>query len=157
MLTALAQGLSLAAAVRVFGHRQATITSWLTRAGQHSATLHDRRFRNLHLAHIQLDELPTRLRGRAQALWLWVASDPLSKIIPVLDLGAPTQHAAQRLVHDLHERLAPGGTPIFTTDGLNHSFSALTADFGQWIVGLGRGARQWQVAAGLLYGQVKKR
>jgi IS1 family transposase len=157
VLTALAEGLSIAAAARVFGHRHATITTWLTRAGEHSATLHDRLFRNLHLAHIQLDELPTRLRGRAQALWLWVAIDPLSKIIPVLHLGAPTQDAAHRVVHDLHERLAPGCLPIFTSDGLNQYFYALTAHFGQWIGGVGRRARQWQVAAGLLYGQVKKR
>jgi hypothetical protein len=61
------------------------------------------------------------------------------------------------VVHDLHERLAPGCTPIFTSDGLNQYFYGLTADFGQWIVGVGRRARQWQVAAGLLYGQVKKR
>jgi hypothetical protein len=42
VLTALAEGLSVAAAVRAFGHRHATITTWLTHAGQHSATLHDR-------------------------------------------------------------------------------------------------------------------
>jgi IS1 family transposase len=37
-------------------------------------------------------------------------------------------------------------------------FYALTAHFGQWLkVGhQGRKARQWQVATGLIYGQVKK-
>ena len=65
VLTALAEGLDVAAAVRVFGHRHATITTWLTRAGDHSATLHDRVFQNLHLPHIQLDELRTRLRSHA--------------------------------------------------------------------------------------------
>jgi len=36
-------------------------------------------------------------------------------------------------------------------------FYALTAHFGQWIEGRrGRKARQWQVAVGLIYGQVKK-
>jgi len=45
--------------------------------------------------------------------------------------------------------------PLFTSDGLNLYFYALTAHFGQWLeVGL-RG-RQWQVAAELIYGQVKK-
>jgi IS1 family transposase len=157
VLTALAEGLSIAAAVRVFGHRHATITTWLTRSGQHSATLHDRLFRNLHLAHIQLDELRTRLHGRAQALWVWVAIDPLSKIIPVLRLGPRTQDAAHRVVHDLSSRLAPECIPIFTSDGLNLYFYALTAHFGQWVAGVGRQTGQWQVAAGLLYGQVKKR
>jgi hypothetical protein len=48
--------------------------------------------------------------------------------------------------------------PLFTSDGLNVYFSALTAHFGQWLAGSRRGrkALQWQVAAGLIYGQVKK-
>ena len=47
--------------------------------------------------------------------------------------------------------------PVFTSDGLNLDFYALTADFGQSVTGVGRPARQWQLAAGLSYGQVKKR
>jgi len=156
VLTALAEGLSVAAAVRVFGHRHATITTWLTRAGAHSTTLHERVFRQLHLPHIQLDELRTRLRNRTHTLWLWLALDPLTKIIPVLHLGARTQAAAHAVVHELHGRLASGCLPVFTSDGLNLYFYALTAHFGQWVEGVGRPVRQWQVAAGLIYGQVKK-
>ena len=74
VLTALAEALSVSAAARLFGHRHATITRWLTRAGQHSATLHDRLFQRLHLPHIQCDELRTRLRTRTHALWLWRCS-----------------------------------------------------------------------------------
>lgn len=64
VLTALAEGLDVAAAERIFGHGSATITTWLTRAGTHSATLHDHWFQNLALPHIQLDELR---RGSASA------------------------------------------------------------------------------------------
>ena len=48
--------------------------------------------------------------------------------------------------------------PLFTSDGLNLYFYALTAHFGHWLTGSRRGrkVRQWQVAAGLIYGQVKK-
>src|SRR5947199_2511273 len=35
VLTALAEGLDVAAATRVFGHRHATLASWLARAGAH--------------------------------------------------------------------------------------------------------------------------
>jgi IS1 family transposase len=157
VLTALAEGLDVSAAVRVFGHHHLTITTWLTRAGAHSATLHDRCFRNLHLPHIQFDELRTRLRNRMCTLWLWLALDPLSKIIPVLHLGARTQAAAHAVVHELHGRLACGCLPVFTSDGLNLYFYALTAHFGKWVAGIGRRARRWQVAMELLYGQVKKR
>jgi len=157
VLTALAEGLDVSAAVRVFGHRHTTITRWLVRAGMHSATLHDRVLRNLHLPHLQLDEIRTRLRNRAHTLWLWLAIDPLTKLVPTLYLGARTQAAAHAVVHDLRQRLAPACIPVFTSDGLNLYFYALTAHFGQWVQGVGRRARQWQVAIGLIYGQVKKR
>ncbi len=45
---------------------------------------------------------------------------------------------------------------MFTSDGLDLYFGALTAHFGQWVTTAGRRARQWQVAPGLLYGQVRK-
>jgi IS1 family transposase len=85
-----------------------------------------------------------------------VAIDPMSKLVPVLHLGSRTQDSAHRLVHELRERLASGCLPVLRSDGLNLYFSALTAHFGQWIVGVSHRARQWQVAAGLIYGQVKK-
>ena len=156
VLTALAEGLSVAAAVRVFGHSHATIATWLTRAGKHSAALHNHWFQNLALPHIQLDELRTQLRRRAHVLWLWVALDPLTKIIPVLHLDARNQAAAHAVIHDLRQWLASGCLPVFTSDGLNLYFYALTAHFGQWVTGARQGKREWQVAVGLIYGQCKK-
>jgi IS1 family transposase len=157
VLSALAEGLDVSAAVRVFGHRHATVNRWLVRAGLHSATLHDRILRNLHLPHLQLDEIRTRLRNRAHTVWLWLAIDPLTKLVPTLHLGARTQAAAHAVVHDIQQRLAPACLPIFTSDGLHLYFYTLTAHFGQWVVGVGRRTRAWQVAIGLIYGQVKKR
>jgi IS1 family transposase/transposase-like protein len=158
VLSALAEGLDPSAAERVFGYRQATITTWLTRAGQHAQTLHQRFFSNLRLPHLQLDELRTRLRCARQVLWLWLAIDPLTKILPVLQLGPRTQNMAHLLIHTLRQSLAPGCLPLFTSDGLNLYFYALTAHFGQWLVvgRRGRHVRRWQVKAGLIYGQVKK-
>jgi hypothetical protein len=124
VLTALAEGLDTSAAERVFGYRQATITAWLTRAGRHAESLHERCFRNLHIPHLQLDELRTRLRCATQVLWLWLAIDPLTKILPVLYLGPRTQHAAHLLIHCLRQMLAPGCLPLFTSDGLNVYFYA---------------------------------
>ena len=158
VLSALAEGLDPSAAARVFGFRPATITTWLTRAGEHAQTLHERSFCHLHLPHIQLDELRTRLRSHTQVQWLWLAIDPLTKILPVLELGPRTQHMAYRVIHSLRGVLAPGCLPLFTSDGLNLYFYALTAHFGTWRQERcrGRNIRQWQVAAGLIYGQVKK-
>ncbi len=105
-----------------------------------------------------MDELRTRLRSTTQVLWLWLAIDPLTKILPVLQLGPRTQNAAHLVIHSLRQLLVPDCLPIFTSDGLNVYFYALTAHFGHWleVSHRGRKVRQWQVAAGLIYGQVKK-
>ncbi len=158
VLSALAEGLDPSAAARVFGSQQATITTWLTRAGVHAQLLHERSFCNLQLAHLQLDELRTRLRSATQVLWLWMAIDPCTKILPVLALGPRTQYMAHRVIHSLRQLLSPSCLPLFTSDGLNLYFYALTAHFGHWLPvrRRGRTMRRWQVAAGLIYGQVKK-
>jgi IS1 family transposase len=158
VLTALAEGLDPSAAERVFGYRQVTITTWLTRAGLHAQRLHERSFCHLHLPHVQLDELRTRLRCATQVLWLWLAIDPRTKLLPVLHLGPRTQHVAHLLIHSLRQVLAPGCLPLFTSDGLNLYFYALTAHFGQWREAGRRWGNvlRWQVEAGLIYGQMKK-
>jgi transposase-like protein len=132
VLSALAEGLDPSAAERVFGYRQATITTWLSRAGEHAQTLHERFFRTLHLPYLQLDELRTRLRSAKQVLWLWLAIDPRTKILPVLELGPRTQNMAYLLIHSLRQILAPGCLPFFTSDGLNLYFYAALSAF--WTV-----------------------
>jgi transposase-like protein len=106
VLSALAEGLDPSAASRVFGYCQATITTWLTRAGEHAQTLHERSFCHLHLPHVQLDELRTRLRNATHVLWLWLAMDPRTKILPVLHVGPRTQNAAHQVIHSLRQILA---------------------------------------------------
>ena len=114
VLAALAEGLDASAAERVFGYRQATITTWLTRAGEHAQILHEHFFCHLQLPHLQLDELRTRLRSAKQVLWLWLVIDPRTKILPVLHLGLRTQNAAHIVIHFLQRTLAPGCLPVFT-------------------------------------------
>jgi len=82
----------------------------------------------------------------------------LTKILPVLELGPRTQHMAHQLIHSLRQILVPGCLPLFTSDGLNLYFYAITAHFGQWLQlsRRGRNGRRWQVEPSLIYGQVKK-
>jgi transposase-like protein len=80
--------------------------AFLTRAGLHAQTLHERFFCHLQLPHLQLDELRTRLRCARQVLWLWLAIDPCTKLLPVLHLGPRTQHMAHRVIHSLRQLLA---------------------------------------------------
>ena len=137
VLAALAEGLNPSAAERVFGFRQATITTWLSRAGEHAHTLHERSFYHLHLPYLQLDELRTRLRCASQVLWLWLAIDPLTKLLPVLQLGPRTQNVAHLLIHSLRQILAPAASrslpvtgSICTSTPLRHTL----ASGSHWVV-----------------------
>ena len=111
------------------GYRQATITTWLSRAGEHAQSFHEHFFCHLQLPYLQLDELRTRLRCAKQVLWLWLAIDQGTKLVPVLHLGPRTQHAAHLFIHSLRQILAPGCLPLFTSDGLNVYFYASRCSF----------------------------
>jgi hypothetical protein len=157
ILMALAEGVDLAACERIFECRAATIASWLSRAGEHSQTLHQHFLRNLTLPHLQLDEIRTRLRNRAQILWLWLSIEPATKLIPALVLGARTQAVGHQLLHQMRLVLKAGLVPIFSSDGLNHYFYAISAHFGGWVKAeTGRKKRGWQLDEKLVYGQLIK-
>jgi hypothetical protein len=75
-------------------------------AFEHAQALHEHSFCNLQFPHLQLDELRTRLRSSTQVLWLWLAIDPCTKLIPVLQLGPRTQNMAHTVIHSLRQILA---------------------------------------------------
>jgi IS1 family transposase len=104
-------------------------------------------------------EIRTRLRSSTQVLWLWLAIDPAPSFCPC-SISAPARKT-RRICSSTpcESSWPPFCIPLFTSDGLNLYFYALTAHFGQWLqMGRrGRNVRRWQVAAGLIYGQVKKR
>jgi transposase len=66
VLSALAEGMDVSAAERVFGVRHATITRWLQKAEAHAQTLQQRTFMQSEIPHVQLDEVRTRLRSHTQ-------------------------------------------------------------------------------------------
>jgi transposase-like protein/IS1 family transposase len=156
VLMLLANGCDLSVLVRCTPHAEATVTRWLERMGAHSQRLHGQMFQKLIFPLLQLDELHVRVR-REGVQWLWVALDPVTKVIPTLHLGLRTTEAAMHFVHQLVQVLAPGCAPAFTTDGLRAYFYALTAHFGQWVQAPGRRKAHWQVSDTLLHGQLVKR
>lgn len=87
----------------VFEVREITIRTWLCRGGMQGKNPHERFVTELQLLHVQLDELWANVKDKGQDMWLWIASDVKTKIIPV-----------------------------FSTDGLRHYFFALTAHFEKW-------------------------
>jgi hypothetical protein len=74
VLAALAEGLDIGAAVRVFGHTEATITRWRDRAAAHADRMHRHVLRGLRLPHLQLDEIRVQLRLRRRVTWLWLST-----------------------------------------------------------------------------------
>jgi IS1 family transposase len=105
--------------------------------------LHD-----VHVSQVQLDELFALLSAikagevsDAEAIqrlsrsphWLWVALDPVTKLLLALDLGDRTLEMAQHLVHDLIQILAPGCVPLFLTDGFKECTTAVLTHSGSWV------------------------
>ncbi len=72
------------------------------------------------MVHVQLDELWANVKQGGQDMWLWVAHDATTKLIPVLQVGGRSQVMAFSAVHELKRRLAAGCVPVFRTDGLRH-------------------------------------
>ncbi len=78
-------------------------------------------------------------------------------MIADVQAGPRTQALVHALIHSLVQVLAPGCVPVFVSDGLDLYGYALTAHFGKWVQQAGEKKRQWQVSAGLLDGQLKKK
>jgi transposase-like protein len=132
-----------------------TIRTWLSRSGQQGQKLHARFLVELELIHVQLDELWANVQAGGQAMWLWVAIDAKTKLIPVMQVGARTQAMAYAVVHELKGRLRAGCVPVFSTDGLRAYSYALTAHFGRWERTDGQKPR-WMLVGEFVYGQVIK-
>jgi hypothetical protein len=88
--------------------------------------------------------------------------DPDSKVLLVIDGGTRTLEMAQRVVHQVVQRLAPGCVPLCFTDGLTDYGTAFLTHVGQWMQPAWRrdkGPRpqpRWGPLPELLYAQVVK-
>ena len=156
VMTALAEGVDLSAATRIFDYHHTTISRWLGRSGQHSQKLHEHLFRDFICQHLQLDELTTRVKQTSDRVWIWTAVAAKSKVLLVMHLGGRKKQDAQTFIHLVKERLATGCLPVFTSDGLRMYFYALTAHYGRWYRPIGARKDHWQVDKDLMYGQFRK-
>ena len=102
----------------------------------------------LHLNQIQLDELYAVLSAvrdgdisAAEAIerlsrsphWVWTAIDPESKLLLSVQVGERTLAMAHAVLHQRTQLLAPGGVPLFVSDGYPHYLTAIGAHFGPWV------------------------
>lgn len=156
VMIAMAEGVDLSAATRIFHYHHTTVSRWLARSGQHGQNLHEQRFRDFICEHLQLDELTTRVKAHNERVWLWTAVAAQSKVLLVIHLGGRKKQDAQTFVHLVKEKLVEDCMPVFTSDGLRMYFYALTAHYGSWYRPLRARKDHWQVDKRLLYGQFRK-
>jgi len=153
-LVALAEGLSIRGTARTFSERPETILLWLRRAGQHSQRVSDYLLHNLHVSQAQLDELWTFVRKKEKNLsaweklhteygdtWIWVAFDPVHKLVLAMVIGEREEEQAVGVLSQLKARLIEGCLPLFTSDQLPHYLKALLRVFGRRIQPERKGSR----------------
>jgi IS1 family transposase len=174
---ALAEGLGIRAVARVFAVDPNTVLQWLVQSADQAAALSQYFLHDLHVSQVQLDELFTLLsavkagevndaeaipRASRSPHWVWVALDPVSKLLLTIDAGDRTLAMAQRVVHQVAQVLAPDCTPLFLTDGFKECMTALLTHYGQWIQWPRRQPAgpapkpRWMPRPALLYAQVVK-
>src|SRR5215472_187399 len=173
----LAEGLGIRGTARVFEVDPNTVLQWLVEAADQLQAFSAYFLRDLHLRQVHLDELYTVLSAlkagkvsEAEAIerlsrspqWIWVAMDPVTKLLLALDVGDRTLAMAQRLVHQVVQVLAPGCVPLFLTDGFTEYTTALLTHYGHWVQLPRRQATgpapkpRWLPLPQLLYAQVVK-
>jgi IS1 family transposase len=176
-IAALAEGLGIRAVARVFEVDPKTVLGWLVEAAEHLEMFTRYHLRDLHVEQVQMDELFALLSAvkegevtEAEAItclsrsphWVWVAMDPVCKLILAVDVGDRTVAMAQRLVHQVTQVLVPACAPLFLTDGFREYVTALVTHYGRWIQPERRQAKglspkpRWMPLPQLLYAQVVK-
>jgi IS1 family transposase len=138
VLHLLVEGASLRSITRLTGIHRTTIMNLMVRAGSAVRALMDMRMHNLHLRHLQCDEIWTfclKKQGRIRPheednaaigdQYLFIALDETTKLVPSFVIGKRTAENAQMLMEDLSERIVtpelldPTPKPLISTDGFN--------------------------------------
>src|SRR5262249_43037163 len=125
-----------------------TVLQWLIEVAD-QATAFSRYFlRDVQGTQVQLDELFALLSAvkagevsQGEALkrlshsphWVWVALDPVTKLLLAIEVGERTLALAQRLVHQVAQVLAPDCVPLFLTDGFKEYLTAVLTHYGHWV------------------------
>jgi hypothetical protein len=129
VISCLISGCSIRSTVRMTGVAKKTVMRVLVEVGDICADYQDRVFRNLHARRLQLDEMWAWIyckeKNRTEAIakahpdsgdvWLWVAVDADTKLVPSWMLGQRDTVTATAFVSDLASRLS--NRVQITTDG----------------------------------------
>jgi len=146
VLACLAEGWGMRATARVFEVDPTTVLPWLVEAAEPLHAFSAYCLCDVHVRQLQLDEVYAMLRevksgesSEDEALkrlerspsWGWTAMEPESKLLLVIAVGMRTLEMAQRVGHQVVQRVAPGCVPRCLTDGLKDSGTAFLPHCGQ--------------------------
>jgi IS1 family transposase len=137
----LCEGMSIRAITRLTGVSKTTVSKLVVDAGAAAAWYQDRVFQSLSCKKLQIDEIwgfvgakaknaadEARAAGTAGDVWLWLATDADTKLVPCWHVGRRDADAAMEFIDDLASRLAV--RPQITTDGLGAYVNAIDMAFG---------------------------
>lgn len=145
VLNCLIEGCSIRSTVRMTGVSKKAVTRLLVEAGAVAAEYQDRVMRNLPCRRVQVDELWTfnyckdrnvtpeiaaKVPG-AGSIWLWVAIDADTKLVPCVMLGSRNAGDANAFISDLASRLRY--RVQMTTDGHRPYLEAVEQAFGAQV------------------------
>jgi IS1 family transposase len=142
VINCLIEGCSIRATVRMTGVAKKTVMRLLVEVGDVCADYQDKVFHDLRCKRLQLDELWSWIyckeKNRTQEIalknpdagdvWLWVAIDADTKLVPSWRLGQRDFHTAKDFVDDLESRLS--NRVQITTDGHRAYLEAIEGAFG---------------------------
>ncbi len=144
VLKCLVDGNSIRATQRITGVSQRAITKLLVDAGHVSSIFQDRVLRNLRCRYIQVDEMWSFVYVKARRVqraknppliagdvWVWVALDADSKLVPTWRLGDRTAETGKAFIKDLRSRMAH--RIQLTSDGHKPYLIAVEETFGKDI------------------------
>ena len=145
VLNCLIEGCSIRSTVRMTGVSKKAVSRLLVEAGAMAAEYQDRVMRNLTCRRIQVDELWTfnyckqrnvtseiaaKVPG-AGSIWLWVAIDADTKLVPCVMLGSRNANDANAFISDLASRLRY--RVQMTSDGHRPYLDAVEQAFGAQV------------------------
>lgn len=120
ILHLLCEGMSIRAVTRLTGASKTTVTKLVVDAGTAAAWYQDRVFRNLESKRVQVDEIwgfvgakaknakpEKKARGEAGDIWLWVATDADTKLVPSWLVGGRDRVVTRETAQQLMNRIGP--------------------------------------------------
>jgi Integrase core domain len=87
--------------------------------------------RDRNAGESRADTALARLEGALP--WVWTAIDPVNKLLGAIEAGPRPVERAQRGVHRVCPRFAPGCVPAWLSDGFKGYLPALLGHCGGWV------------------------